>query len=61
MQEITQKIKDRMDEMGITKYRLSKLTGISEAAIGRFLNNESDMLFSNVLKILQVVKGSIDI
>ena len=45
-------IKERMKEKKISQYKLSKLTGIPENTLSQNFNNQSEMSFSNFLKIL---------
>jgi len=43
--------KDRMEELSITNYKLSKLTGISRSTIGDYFSKKNEMSFKNQLKI----------
>lgn len=45
-------ILDRMDELGVTRYELQKLTEIHRSTIGRWLDGETSITFNNYLKIL---------
>ena len=45
-------VEDRMEEKGITRYRLQQLTGLNRTTIGRWLDGETSISFNNYLKIL---------
>lgn len=45
-------IEDRMEEKGITRYRLQQLTDLNRTTIARWLNGETSISFNNYLKIL---------
>lgn len=44
-------LKERMEAMGISQYRLSKLTGISEGSLSGYFNKVNEMSLSNYFKI----------
>lgn len=44
-------IKERMEEKKISQLKLSELIGVNESTLIRNLKNESEMSFSNLLKI----------
>lgn len=50
-------ILDRMDNLGVTRYRLQQLTGINRTTVARWLDGETSISFNNYLKIL----GALDI
>lgn len=39
-EDIVKMVEERMEEKEISKYRLSKLTGMSEATLGRYFNRD---------------------
>lgn len=43
-------------EKGITKYRLSKMTGISEGTLSRNFNHINEMSLGNYLAIMEKIK-----
>ena len=45
-------IEDRMEEKGITRYRLQQLTDLNRTTIARWLDGETSISFNNYLKIL---------
>lgn len=45
-------IEDRMEEKGVTRYRLAQLTKVNRSTIGRWLDGETSISFNNYLKIL---------
>ena len=49
-------IHPRMKELGITKYRISKLTGIAESNIGRWLKGDQDITLEK-FKLILVALG----
>ena len=48
---ILKHFKERMQEKGITQYRLSKLTGIPEGTLSRNFRKENEMTLFTYLKI----------
>lgn len=48
-------IVDTMEYEGMTAYRLSKETGISQDTIGRFLKGEQDTTVEKLEKILEAL------
>lgn len=50
-QSITGKIRAEIRKRRITGYRVAKETGISEPAVNRFLNEETDLQGANLNKV----------
>lgn len=48
---ILRNVSRRMDELGIKKYGLSKVTGISEPTLGRYFSEKTEMSLNNYIKI----------
>lgn len=47
------------EEFGMSKYELSKLSGLSESTISRYFSQETDITISNFLKICHSLKFNI--
>lgn len=61
MQEAIKIIQDkiivpRMQDLNITKYKLSHATGISESTLGKWLSGQTDLTVTKFMKILQVLE-----
>lgn len=54
--EIVVTISNRMKKLEITRYSLSKMTGVSESTISRFFNLESDLTLVNFFKICEALE-----
>ena len=50
------KTKALMQKHGISAYRLSKMTGIAESTLSRWLNGKSEIKLSNYEKIQKAIK-----
>ena len=51
-----QKTKALMQKHGISAYRLSKMTGISESTLSRWLNGKIDITCGNYEKIQKAIQ-----
>lgn len=53
--------KARKKEKGLTNYRISKMTGISQAALSDLENEKyTDLRVSNLIKLADVLDASLD-
>ena len=49
---IRMNIENRMEEKGITRYRLQNLTGLNRTTIARWLDGETSISLGNFLKVV---------
>lgn len=52
----TKMIKPRMKELGITQYRLAKLTGIGESTLSEWFSGKHDISLSKFIQILTALE-----
>lgn len=57
--EFAKKLRCKMDICGISQRELSKLSGVSEPTISRYLTGECPPKFLNVTKIAKALNASI--
>lgn len=57
---VTKKIFELMDGKGITAYRLSKETGISESVISRWKSGEQSPSLGNLIKLAKYFDCEVD-
>mgnify|MGYP003681891687 CR=1 FL=1 len=50
-QEIIQILETRILEKQISKYKLHKITGLSQSSLSRYFNGKSDMSLSALIKL----------
>ncbi len=61
MGNIILRIKEEMEIQKITKYRLSKITGIAESQISRWFNGDVEPSISKVEKLAEAVGLKIEL
>ena len=54
--DVSKKIKALMQKHDISAYRLSKMSGVAESTLSRWLNGKSDIKLSNYEKIQKAIK-----
>ena len=50
---IANKLNDLLDKHDMTGYRLARITGISDAMIGRYRKGQAEPMYANLLKIAE--------
>lgn len=53
--DIREKVKSRMKELGLSQYKLDKEHGISQAAVSRFLSGKRYNVPDEIHKLLEVL------
>jgi transcriptional regulator with XRE-family HTH domain len=52
-----QQIKQIMQQKGVTPYRLSKITGIAQSTLSRWLSGKQKPLKENYDKVVEALEG----
>lgn len=52
---IREKVTEAMQNQSVSRYRLAKLSGVSESHINRYLNGESDLTGDKLDKVFKVL------
>ena len=53
--KFSEQIKDAIERSGLTRYRISKLSGISAAVLSRFVNGKTGLNLSNLDRLADVI------
>jgi transcriptional regulator with XRE-family HTH domain len=56
MSEIAEQLRRAIERSGMTRYRISQESGISEAVLSRFANGRSDLSLANVEALCEALR-----
>jgi transcriptional regulator with XRE-family HTH domain len=54
-------IMPKMKEMGISKYRLAKISGLSESMVGKWLSGKVDISLTKFIDVLTALEINIEL
>ena len=54
--DIEHQLRELIDQAGISRYRLAKLSGVSQGVISHFMNGERSLTLTTVAKLAEILE-----